>query len=147
MWFLGRTAQRREFSKRTGKKTTEKHFSRSGAAAPRRPTASVALASPAAPLRRCVRKLLLSRPVVHTPHFMHLPIVEPALDDLVAEQRKHPPAEKQRPRIPIPIKTRRPAPIVDRLLRLRSELTDFAELQRIISQKYDRGGVVKQLLF
>jgi hypothetical protein len=77
--------------------------------------------------------------VVYAAEFVHSSIIETAFDDLVAEQRKHSATQKQRPRIPIPINTRRPALIVDRALRLRAQLTDFPKLQRVVSQKQDRG--------
>src|SRR6185503_7565406 len=67
--------------------------------------------------------------VVDPAQFLHASIIDRALDDLISKQRKHSSTQKQRPRVSIPINARRTATIVNRFIRLRSQFSDFAELQ------------------
>src|SRR6185369_704313 len=81
------------------------------------------------PRHRVTRSPRLDWSVVDPTQLLHPTIVDRSLHDLVPQQRKHSSTEKQRPRVSIPIDARRTAGIVDRFLGLRSEFSDFAELQ------------------
>jgi hypothetical protein len=78
--------------------------------------------------KKLATRVLPAGSVVDPPEFMHASVVDRAFDDLVTQQRKHSAAQEQRSRVSIPINARRTALIVNRSLRLRTELAYFAKL-------------------
>src|SRR6266566_356873 len=87
----------------------------------------------------------LLRRVTDAACLVHAAIRHVAFDNLVTQQREHTPADEQWPSVAVPIDARSATRIVRRLLRLRAELADLFEVQPIVAQKQDCGGVFKQM--
>src|SRR5713101_9707468 len=87
----------------------------------------------------------LLRRVTDAARLAHAAIRHVAFHNFVAKQRKHAPAQKERPRVPVPIDTRSAARIVGRFLRLRAEFANLFKMERVVAQKQDRGRLFKEV--
>src|SRR6266404_3921055 len=86
------------------------------------------------------------RRIANPARLSHAAVFQTSFDDLVAEQRQHSPAHEQRTRVAVPIDAGSATTIVDCLGRFGGQLSEFFEVQRLVTQKQNRRRTLEQML-